>query len=41
MSDGRFDVEISRTMSKTRYRDIKHNFKLNNNYLDIKNEEEG
>jgi hypothetical protein len=32
-SDGRFNAEISKAMSKTRWRDIKHNFKLNNNYL--------
>ena len=35
-SDARFDPIISASMTKTRFRDIKRNFKLNNNYLQTK-----
>ena len=35
-SDARFDPDISGSMPKSRFRDIKHNFKVNNNYLATK-----
>ena len=31
-SHAQFDPDISGSMPKSRYRDIKHNFKVNNNY---------